>query len=278
MRSESTVVVTLPKRSAEPPAPVATASLPVPAGRPAADPATLARQLQTELRRVGCYEGEINGLWTTSTRLAMRAFTERVNAKLPIDKPDQILLSLVQGHQGRVCGEPCSAGQAPGKDGSCRPEAIQARAGQGTAPPPPGEAGPERSAAAVAPVAPIPAPVPRFVGPPALGEAAMERSTSTLAPPAPAAPRLTAPPVEARRAPPPPKPAAAEEAPAKTASTTPPPPPVAAERPSRASRHAGAPIPTIGVYERRVRRFVRRAPPRLARSIVRNLQRVGILP
>jgi hypothetical protein len=75
-------------------------------------PAALARELQRELKRVGCYEGDINGVWTTSTRLAMSAFTERVNAKLPVDKPDQILLSLVQGHEGKACsgaGEPGKA-------------------------------------------------------------------------------------------------------------------------------------------------------------------------
>src|SRR5262245_66241828 len=31
----------------------------------------LIRQLQHELTRVGCYEGDINGIWTTSTRRAM---------------------------------------------------------------------------------------------------------------------------------------------------------------------------------------------------------------
>jgi hypothetical protein len=32
---------------------------------------TIGRQLQEELRRVGCYGGELNGVWTTSTRRAM---------------------------------------------------------------------------------------------------------------------------------------------------------------------------------------------------------------
>jgi hypothetical protein len=66
--------------------------------------AALARELQRELRRVGCYNGEISGVWTTSSRLAMKTFVERVNAALPIDKPDPVLLSLVQGHRERACG------------------------------------------------------------------------------------------------------------------------------------------------------------------------------
>ena len=44
--------------------------------------------------------GEISGVWTTSSRMAMKAFTDRVNASLPIDAPDYILLSLVQRHEG----------------------------------------------------------------------------------------------------------------------------------------------------------------------------------
>jgi len=47
----------------------------IPGGREA-----LARELQRELARVGCYDGKINGAWTTSTRQAMKAFIERVNA------------------------------------------------------------------------------------------------------------------------------------------------------------------------------------------------------
>jgi hypothetical protein len=68
------------------------------------DQAALARELQKELKRVGCYNGEISGVWTTSSRLAMKTFVERVNAALPIDKPDPVLLNLVQGHREPACG------------------------------------------------------------------------------------------------------------------------------------------------------------------------------
>jgi hypothetical protein len=40
----------------------------VPPGR-----GTIGHQLQEELRRVGCYAGEVNGVWTTSTRRASRS-------------------------------------------------------------------------------------------------------------------------------------------------------------------------------------------------------------
>ena len=51
------------------------------------DRAALVRDLQRELRRVGCYTGALDGIWNTSTRAAMKAFTGRVNAVLPIERP-----------------------------------------------------------------------------------------------------------------------------------------------------------------------------------------------
>ncbi len=108
-QGEPTAVYVVPQRAPEPkpkPPPAATNIDP-------GDRVALARALQRELKRVGCYSGEITGVWTTSTRMAMRAFTERVNATLPIDKPDPVLLSLVQGHQG---GDACTQNAASVKD------------------------------------------------------------------------------------------------------------------------------------------------------------------
>jgi len=92
----------------------------------ATDRTQLARELQRELRRVGCYEGEINGGWTTSTKRAMKTFTERVNASLPVEEPDLVLLSLVQGQPDRVCGQPCPAGESATDAGRCIPTAVAA--------------------------------------------------------------------------------------------------------------------------------------------------------
>ena len=80
--------------------------------------------LQRELARVGCYDGQINGVWTTSTRQAMKAFLERVNATLPINQPDPVLLALVQGHSTKVCGASCPPGQGLAGDGRCMPTAV----------------------------------------------------------------------------------------------------------------------------------------------------------
>jgi peptidoglycan hydrolase-like protein with peptidoglycan-binding domain len=88
----------------------------------------LARDLQRELTRVGCYGGEINGAWTASTRRAMAAFTERVNASLPIEEPDYILLTLVQGEKSAVCSDECPSGQVISGSGRCMPAAVVAQA------------------------------------------------------------------------------------------------------------------------------------------------------
>jgi hypothetical protein len=125
---ETAVVVTLPQRPSEP-----AAKAPTPRQLPGAPPSSgdrgsdsVARQLQSELKRVGCYDGEVNGIWTTSSRLAMKSFTDLVNAKLPIDRPDHILLALVQGHQERVCGASRPAD---------RPQAADTKSARSTNPP-----------------------------------------------------------------------------------------------------------------------------------------------
>src|SRR5262245_11154142 len=70
------VVVTVPQRASVPAAQPSPRPVP-PAGFAAPrDPVSLTRQLQTELRRVGCYDGELSGVWTPRTRAAMKAFTD----------------------------------------------------------------------------------------------------------------------------------------------------------------------------------------------------------
>ena len=66
--------------------------------------ANLARDIQRELKRVGCYDGDLSGEWNSSTRRAMKTFIDKVNAALPSDEPDHILRTMVQGHPGNACG------------------------------------------------------------------------------------------------------------------------------------------------------------------------------
>jgi hypothetical protein len=91
----------------------ATAQVPsVPVRR---DMASLTREIQRELKRVGCYDGEIDGRWNPRSRAAMKTFADQVNAELPIDRPDYVLLRLVQVHQGKAC--------SPSESNTARPTA-----------------------------------------------------------------------------------------------------------------------------------------------------------
>jgi hypothetical protein len=84
------------------------------AAPPPPDRIILIRDLQRELKRVGCYEGEIHGVWTKSTRDATERFTELANAKLPTHEPDIVLLSLVRGFAGNTgCDRSVISAAAP---------------------------------------------------------------------------------------------------------------------------------------------------------------------
>ena len=87
----------------------------------------LTRDLQTELKRVGCFDGDINGTWSPASKKAMSAFMDRVNATLPVEDPDYILLTLVQGHSAQACGKGCPPGQGLSNDGRCQPRSILAQ-------------------------------------------------------------------------------------------------------------------------------------------------------
>ena len=84
----------------------------------------LTKELQRQLRRVGCYDGEINGVWTQSTRRAMQSFTNRVNARLPIERPDHILLAMLHTHPDDACKKPCPLGENSGAGSRCVPGAV----------------------------------------------------------------------------------------------------------------------------------------------------------
>jgi len=99
---EAQAVVVLPQRADQS---RTNAPLPaIPAPPPPRDMDSLVREIQRHLIRVGCYSGDVSGRWSAQSRLAMQAFTDHVNAKLPVDRPDHILLRLIEGHQGRACG------------------------------------------------------------------------------------------------------------------------------------------------------------------------------
>jgi hypothetical protein len=88
------------------------------------DDYVLTKDLQRQLRRLGCYSGEINGMWTSSTLRATQTFMNRINAVLPLEQPDRILLALLQSHPDKTCSKPCLSGEIPSPDGRCVPSVI----------------------------------------------------------------------------------------------------------------------------------------------------------
>ena len=140
-KPEVGVVVVVPPRPAAAPAPQPPAALPRAADRP-----HLTRELHKELKRVGCYDGEISGVWGSASRQAMRRFTVAVNAKLPIEEPDIVLLRLLQGQGQRVCACPTGPGETkpscatspgpaePGKPGTGAVSGIEEASAQHSTP------------------------------------------------------------------------------------------------------------------------------------------------
>ena len=93
----------------------------------------LVLDIQQQLRRVGCYWGRMDGSWGIATKDAMKEFTDRVNAALPLDEPDYVQLTLVQSHGEKTCGA-CPAGQSLSASGRCVGLPITAQAKQANAP------------------------------------------------------------------------------------------------------------------------------------------------
>lgn len=77
------------------------------------DRETLIRGIQRQLKRLSCYDGAVDGKWTPQLRAAIKVFADQVNAKLPVDRPDYILLRLTEAHEGRVCGTARSKASLP---------------------------------------------------------------------------------------------------------------------------------------------------------------------
>lgn len=84
-------------------APQQTASLPPPAPS-AEDTKDLTMRLQTELARVGCYDGAANGRWTDTTRSALRSFNREVGGRFDLTAASTAALDGVHDMNGRVCG------------------------------------------------------------------------------------------------------------------------------------------------------------------------------
>ncbi len=95
-----------------PPPPAVVAALPERAKGDAAAPgdkAALALDVQKELKRVGCYSGEVDGKWGDGTRTALNDFATRAKVSLSADEPTQSALDTLTASKEGVC--PQSSGK-----------------------------------------------------------------------------------------------------------------------------------------------------------------------
>ena len=77
------------------------------------DTETLIREIQRQLKRLSCYNGPVDGKWSPQVRAATKVFADRVNARLPVDRPDYILLRLTETHAGTACAAAGSKAALP---------------------------------------------------------------------------------------------------------------------------------------------------------------------
>jgi chemotaxis protein histidine kinase CheA len=116
--------------------------------KPAApSPGEIVRQLQFELRRVGCFTSDIDGEWNANSGHALELFNKQTGMNLDTKGPSRDALDAVRGKSSRVCplicergfhaaGEHCVAticksGFTVGDDGNCQriPERANRAAG-----------------------------------------------------------------------------------------------------------------------------------------------------
>jgi hypothetical protein len=103
-------------------APAAPAPAPVAVSK---DPRALARALQTELKRVGCDPGPIDGNWGRKAEEALGEFARQTKVTLAREA-SQEALQAVAGQHTRVCALICGGGEME-RNGKCIAKAAPAR-------------------------------------------------------------------------------------------------------------------------------------------------------
>ena len=80
----------------------------------AATRAALARDIQSELARLGCYAGPVDGSWSAETQRAAGLFVTEANARIPVSEPDFALFSLAKtATEQQACGPAVTVAQTP---------------------------------------------------------------------------------------------------------------------------------------------------------------------
>ncbi|MBC9878791.1 caspase family protein [Bradyrhizobium sp. INPA01-394B] len=77
---------------------------------PTTTPADLSRSVQTELGRVGCFAGQPDGVWNTSSQRSLSQFNRYAGTKLDVKVASTDALDAVKSKQSRVCPLVCDHG------------------------------------------------------------------------------------------------------------------------------------------------------------------------
>lgn len=89
------------------------------------DPAALAKTLQNELKRVGCYAGDADGTWGAKSQSALELFVHESKADVATGQVSLAALQVVGRQKERVCPLLCAAGERE-SDGKCVGKAERA--------------------------------------------------------------------------------------------------------------------------------------------------------
>jgi hypothetical protein len=73
-------------------------------------PPDLPRQLQSELKRVGCKTGDVEDDWSASARKALSSFNDNAGTRFEVKVASIDALDAVRSKQGRVCPLDCDRG------------------------------------------------------------------------------------------------------------------------------------------------------------------------
>ena len=84
---------------------------PVPPPAPQLDRRDIARWVQLELKRVGCFTGPVDGEYGATTRTALQNFAKLAPAKLADTDPTPATVKAIQDFNKRVCPLECPSGE-----------------------------------------------------------------------------------------------------------------------------------------------------------------------
>jgi len=114
----TTTTVTPPTPAPTEPAPAAPITVAPPPVVPALTLTELATALQTELHRVGCYNGSVDGNWGPNSINALSRYNEKARTNFTVLVPTEAAIDDVKKQTARVCPLVCPEGQVV-KEGRC---------------------------------------------------------------------------------------------------------------------------------------------------------------